>query len=89
MKSSKKSPAVVYVINKGMPIPPMTRGRPCMYPWYNMLPTDSFFCPGYVNKKGARIMPTLMGKKAHPGSKWTTRQVVENGEAGVRVWRIK
>ena len=79
------------MIDKNVPIPAKKkRGRPCLYPWYEMKPNDSFFCTGYILKStGAHVMPTTMGKKVHTGSKWTTRQVVENGDAGVRVWRLK
>lgn len=63
------------------------------WPWRKMRMGDSFFAEGYVQtakqrKKGEPLINTSGGHQAVPGSKWATRNVVENGKRGVRVWRV-
>jgi len=81
-------------IDEGVPVPPKAANRSGPhFPWREMVPGASFFAAGYVqNPRGAKHgEPTVTvgyGKKIHPGSKWATRTVTENGVTGVRVWRL-
>ena len=78
-------------IDKGVPIPfHPGHGRRSPFPWEDMKPEDSFFAPGYcvAPTPGMLQLTTLAGRKYIPGSQWTMRSVVENGVAGVRVWRV-
>ena len=69
-------------------------GRPARWPWRQMKTGDSFFAAGYVQNMSQRTSEERTlgvgpGKKIIPGSEWTTRLVTENGQRGVRVWRVK
>lgn len=65
---------------KGIPRPPQTNGRPVRYPTRTMDVGDSFFVAG--KNERAFSFTRLKPKR------FSTRIVVENGERGVRVWRI-
>lgn len=74
-----------------VPIPPRTRppikGMPPKYPWAQMKVGDSFFVP---MPKGRGFTAHQSHMKTHPNNgKYETRNVVENGDTGVRVWRVK
>jgi hypothetical protein len=73
-------------VDKNIPIP-ILQGKQPIYPWKSLSPGDSFFVPG-KRSYGKDALPTTIGKKTFPGSTWTTRNIIENGVAGVRVWRI-
>jgi hypothetical protein len=66
-------------ITKGVPTPHRGRSK---YPFRHMELGDSFFAPG----------GTVIGlhgcARRHRPMRFTCRSVVENGVAGVRVWRI-
>jgi hypothetical protein len=66
-------------ITKGLPTPHRGRSK---YPFRDMELGDSFFAPG----------GTVIGlhgcARRHRPMRFTCRSVVENGVAGVRVWRI-
>jgi hypothetical protein len=89
------SSAAKISIDKNVPVPPASPygGAPIKFPWRDMVPGDSFFAAGYVTsvkraKNGEPSMNFNNGKKAHPGSKWMSRTVTENGVNGCRVWRV-
>lgn len=67
-------------VQKGIPVPDIRR----RYPWPGMKVGDSFFVAG--------ITPNKMSSNAHkalgPGN-YAQRTVEEEGQRGVRVWRIK
>lgn len=58
------------------------------YPWKQMKPGDSFFCPR-VSKKQTTVPAAHAQNQAHPRKKFSVRKVVENGVQGFRVWRVK
>ncbi len=73
-------------VQDGVPIP-QSRGRSLRkYPWECLNVGQSFFVPG---DKQASIVSAAWGwaKRQSPGARFTSRKVVENGVAGVRVWR--
>lgn len=69
-------------LEKNVPMPADTRGVPMKYPWKSMQVGDSFFVP--TNKKTftahAYATRTL-------GYRFVTKQTVESGRKGFRVWR--
>lgn len=67
-------------INKGLPTP--QRGR-TKYPFRDMELGDSFFAPG------ASVISLHGCARRHRPMRFTCRSLVENGVAGVRVWRIE
>ena len=71
-------------IDKGVPVPKRKEGpgRPETRPWSGMTPGDSFF---EATDKKAIPIP----RKHRQRAKWNTRTVIENGERGIRVWRIE
>jgi hypothetical protein len=74
-------------INREIPIPARTaRGGFRKYPWSAMQPGDSFFVQGMTIFK---ISSQATHRAQKDGRKYTCRSVVENGESGVRVWRVK
>ena len=66
-------------IDKGVPIPTDTRGRPQKYPWREMEVGESFV--GDIN---ARSMTSRVGYTT--GYKFTSRKI---GENEFRIWRVK
>lgn len=68
-----------FKIEKGLPIPAETRGRPKKYPWHEMCVGDSF-----VGGVTARSLITRMGKRT--GQKFASRKI---GENKFRIWRVK
>ncbi|PZF76195.1 hypothetical protein DK847_13395 [Aestuariivirga litoralis] len=66
-------------ITKGLPTP--HRGR-AKYPFRDMELGDSFFAPG------ASVIGLHGCARRHRPKRFTCRTLVENGVAGVRVWRI-
>lgn len=74
----RRSPDVIE-INKGLPTP---RGRKTKYPFREMDVGDSFFAPG------SSVIGIHGCARRHRPMKFTCRSMVENGVAGIRVWRI-
>lgn len=74
----RRSPDVIE-INKGLPTP---RGRKTKYPFREMEVGDSFFAPG------SSVIGIHGCARRHRPMKFTCRSMVENGVAGIRVWRI-
>ena len=66
-------------ITKGVPTPHRGRSK---YPFRGMELGDSFFAPG------ATVIGLHGCARRHRPMRFTCRSVVENGVAGVRVWRI-
>ena len=69
----------VIEITKGLPTP---RGRKSKYPFRDMEVGDSFFSPGNS------VIGIHGCARRHRPMKFTCRSVVEDGVAGIRVWRI-
>ena len=67
-------------ITKGLPTP--HRGR-AKYPFRDMEIGDSFFA------RGASVIGLHGCARRHRPKRFTCRSLVENGVAGVRVWRIQ
>ena len=67
-------------ITKGLPTP--HRGR-AKYPFRDMEVGDSFFV------RGASVIGLHGCARRHRPKRFTCRTLVENGVAGVRVWRIQ
>lgn len=74
----RRQPDVIE-ITKGMPTP---RGRRSKYPFRDMEVGDSFFAPG------SSVIGIHGCARRHRPMKFTCRSMVENGVAGIRVWRI-
>jgi len=74
----------IFEINKDIPIP---IGNPCsIYPWRDLEIGDSFFVP---NKNSGSFGSVIFSAKKRTGRNFTSRSVIENGEHGVRIWRIE
>jgi hypothetical protein len=69
-------------VQKGIPIPENGAGRPRSYPFKEMAIGDSFFMAGKNRYRG------LYTSARHAGVKIVTRTVTENGERGLRCWRV-
>ncbi|MFO1130747.1 MAG: hypothetical protein U1E16_01835 [Hyphomicrobiales bacterium] len=67
-------------ITKGLPTPQRGRSK---YPFRDMELGDSFFAPG------ASVIGLHGCARRHRPMRFTCRTLVENGVAGVRVWRIR
>lgn len=74
-----RRPAETIEITKGLPTP---RGRRAKYPFREMEVGDSFFAPG------SSVIGIHGCARRHRPMKFTCRSLVENGVAGIRVWRI-
>ena len=81
-------------INKDLPPPPPTEGRPFKYPFPNMAVGDSFAVPlGHENNaKGesmaaVRLRSSAIRYARTHGGKFTVRTDREAGEA--RCWRVE
>lgn len=68
-------------INKGLPVPPDTRGMKRKYPFDKMEVGDSFFVP---DKTSDCMSQCIAYAKKRLGFSFTRRTV----DGGVRVWRI-
>lgn len=71
------------VIDKGVPVPPSNVSRR-KYPFDAMEVGDSFFVAGRQHK----VYGAINWHTKHSNKRFTTRKVVENGVAGIRVWRV-
>ena len=72
-------PVQTIAITKGLPAP---RGRRAKYPFRDMEIGDSFFSPG------SSVIGIHGCARRHRPMRFTCRSVVEDGVAGIRVWRI-
>lgn len=80
----------MFIIEKGIPVPASTSGRPTIYPLGNMDDGDSFFIPLPEGKKHRDLQSSVArAAKAHEGKKFATRKDVspDGGTDGIRVWR--
>ena len=74
---------MAYQIDKGVPMPPISRGKGrLVYPWDEMEVGDSFFVKDGKVKTLSRSCGTY-GKRLE--RKFTSRTV----EGGARVWRVE
>ncbi len=76
-------------IEKGVPLPPAGGGRNGGQSMFaNMTVGDSMFL---VGRKADRVLNTAStyGHRHSPRWRFSVRTVVENGLAGVRVWRVE
>lgn len=78
--SVEQKPTPAISITKGMPAP---RGRRAKYPFRDMEIGDSFFAPG------SSVIGIHGCARRHRPMRFTCRTVVEDGVAGIRVWRIE
>lgn len=69
------------VIEKGIPMPRTTAGRPAIYLWATMEVGDSFLVSG-KSAEGARKSAANAGLRL--GRKFSVRKI----EGGFRVWRV-
>ncbi|MEI7599672.1 MAG: hypothetical protein WCJ41_10150 [Aestuariivirga sp.] len=72
-------PSPIIAITKGVPAP---RGRRAKYPFPAMEIGDSFFAPG------SSVIGIHGCARRHRPMRFTCRSIVEDGVAGIRVWRI-
>jgi hypothetical protein len=88
----------MYKIEKNVPIPPkadcpFSRNRPRYGFKYMREVGDSIFVPVEGEKTVAELQRSLSamvaGAKRRLGYEFTTRQTLEKGIAGVRIWRTK
>lgn len=89
---SPTASAPYVTIDKGIPIPPIQRGRkrgPNFLPWRHMQVGDSFVfpCPGGDPGAIAGRASSEAGRRMR--AKFTSRSVVEDGVRVIRVWRVK
>lgn len=90
----------VIKIEKGVPKPPLggghMRGRRAFYPFQEMEVDDSFFLPCFPGKTAQKTSNIVTSaatswrkrKGNNPRFKIRIEQRVENGVAGVRLWRL-
>jgi len=75
-------------IDKNVPLPPLqkprqAKGREPIYPWRAMGVGDSFF----TTTKNVANRISDMGNRLN--MKFATETRLENGESGIRVWRVE
>lgn len=82
-------------VEKNIPIPKAKTGPTRRYQLENLSPGDSFFvaCKENTKEDALRLRSTVGGalykfRKVHPGARFTTRILVEDGVQGIRVWRM-
>lgn len=68
-------------IDKGIPIPPRTFGRPAVYPFATMEVGDSFLYRGGMTT--GCTAASVNGKRL--GRKFVTRKTPD----GIRIWRVE
>lgn len=79
-------------VDSDVPLPSKSVGgiTQVKYPWASMKVGDSFVFPAHssgIKATQRRAFAAAFGRvKAH-GGRYTTRQVEENGEHVVRIWR--
>lgn len=77
----------MYNIQRNVPIP-SRQGRPLKYPVDKLTVGDSFFVPR--SECNSFTVTASATKKAKAlGIRLSIRRLEENGEAGVRVWRVE
>jgi|688.fasta_scaffold2406751_2 hypothetical protein len=77
----------MYNIQRNVPIP-SRQGRPLKYPVDKLTVGDSFFVP--MSEGNPSTVTASATKKAKVlGIRLSIRRLEENGEAGVRVWRVE
>lgn len=70
-----------FPVERGIPLPKRTGGRPQKYPWNEMQVGDSFFVP---DGKIKMLSAATNFRTQISGHRYTLRSV----EGGVRVWRV-
>jgi hypothetical protein len=73
-----------FAIEKGLPIPAPTRGRPPRYPFSKLEIGDSFLVAG----DGANLLKDLSNCASYHRRNHGGNFVVRTVEGGVRVWRV-
>lgn len=78
----------MFEVKSGVPIPPVmtVRQYTSKYPLRTMSPGDSFFVAA-GDKDIAKVQRAIASAAARQQVKVSTRKVVEEGIAGIRVWR--
>ncbi len=82
-----------FKVEKNVPIPNRTSGRPSPYPWLKMKVGDSFHVSIKETSQGniARLQRNLSNVATYAGRKhnlkFTTH--MDDDEGGVRVWRVE
>lgn len=97
-----KMEAVNFIIEDGLEIPPVKRNIPPsyeMYPFETMPVGSSFFVPeslrapltvsSHIRAFRVSMADRLGCSLAEVPLKFRTRKTTENGEGGIRVWRIE
>lgn len=72
-------------IEKNIPMPKNSAGKPKKYPFAEMAIGDSFLNPNVDGKKNLIQQATCGFSRKHPGFKFATRREA----TGIRVWRIE
>lgn len=79
-------PDMVFQIDGKMPIPPKGSGNKSPYPWAELKVGASFFVPGGV--QSTLVSNAIQWAQRNcEKAKFTTRNRIEAGVKGVRVWR--
>lgn len=85
-------------VSPNVPIPESKRVMPgeARYPFLDMKVGDSFFVPLTKGKTVSQLRNAINssayyvpGKPGMSGAKFSTRKVEENGQVGIRCWRVK
>lgn len=83
-------------IDSGIPVP--VNEIPTEFPIRALLPKQSFFVPdgGWGERVGVKLAQALRGvtsrigqENGQKGKRFAVRNVTENGQTGVRVWRTE
>lgn len=80
-------------IDTAEPLPPPRQRGTTVYPWGEMEPGDSFFVALDSNTPQTTLQRRVLSSARawsarHPGQRFTTRRLVDNGVVGVRCWRV-
>lgn len=77
----------MFAIQRNIPLP-SRQGRPLKYPVDKLTVGDSFFVP--MSEGNPSTVTASATKKAKAlGIRLSIRRLEENGEAGVRIWRVE
>ena len=76
-----------FLIEKGI-APPSRQSQGRIYPFKQMQPGDSFFVAGVEAGRRAATSCRTQRHKGKLSGEWAARSVMENGIAGMRIWRI-
>ncbi len=76
-------------IERGIPLPRKTPGKPLKYPWRDMAVGSSIFIEGGEQARSAALSSASSRKRNLPeGFKLASRKAEKDGKKGFRIWRV-